>query len=291
MATTTAGAFNEFVNKISLTGAQSTIVSGRRSTTHSYLAASFGANSDMPLVRTSLIGSADRGTMIRPLDDIDVLAVFSNAGGAYDKYRWDSKQFLYRVRQALAGYQIQTVGARGQAVRLFYQNEPHVDIAPVFSYGAGGGYALPAGDGSWITTDPDSHKQWFNERNQALNYHLKPFVKILKRWNRLHSSYLKSFHLEVIAANFFSSMGSNCRDALRLFFERAALHIDVSDPAPHGGSLSGYLTYTNRQQLASRFSTAHARAVNAIAAENRGDQAESIRLWRLELGDEFPAYG
>lgn len=137
-----------------------------------------------------------------------MLAVFSNENGAYDKYRWDSRKFLYRVREALDGYQIETVGARGQAVRLFYQSAPHVDIAPVFSY-TGGGYALPAGDGTWITAGPDTHKTWFNKRNEELGHNLKPFVKILKRWNRVHSEHLKSFHLEVVAANFFSQLGSN----------------------------------------------------------------------------------
>jgi len=30
------------------------------------------------------------------------------------------------------------------------------------------------------------------------------------------------------------------------------------------------------------------RAKNAITAEERGDHVEAKRLWRIELGDEFP---
>ncbi len=290
MATTTASSFSEFLKKLSLSSAQQSTVSGRRSTTHDYLVSSFGPDTDMPLLRTTLIGSADRGTIIRPLDDIDVLAVFSNENGAYDKYRSDSTKFLYRVREALSGYRIETVGARGQAVRLFYKENPHVDIAPVFAY-TGGGYALPGGSGSWITTDPDKHRSWVNQRNTELNGHLKPLVRILKRWNRLHSSYFQSFHLEVLTASYFTSLGGNYREALKLFFDGAYSYLSVQDPAGHGGALDSYLTWNNRQNLKSRLENAHARAVSAGAAEVLGDYEEAIRLWRIELGDEFPAYG
>jgi len=61
------------------------------------------ASSDMPLTSTKVIGSAGRQTIIRPIDDIDVLAVFRNKNNVYRKYAGDSKQFLYRVRDALIG--------------------------------------------------------------------------------------------------------------------------------------------------------------------------------------------
>lgn len=290
MATTTAKAFEEFGTIISLTEAQRQLVTGRRSSADGYVRAAFPESSTLPLDKTYLIGSAERATIVRPLDDVDVLAVFNNKNGIWNDYQYDSKKFLYRVRNALANYQVKVVGARGQAVRLFYVQPPHVDIAPVFKWSTGG-YALPAGDGTWLTTDPFIQASWLSGRNEALGFHLKPVVRLLKRWNRAHSSRLKSFHLEVMAATLFGRMGSNYRDALHVFFTHAENYLNVTDPAGHGGDLSSRLTYAQRTDVVTSFRSARDRAKKAIDFEAAGKHADAIYQWGLVLGDEFPSHG
>lgn len=290
MALTTAKAFDEFKDRLLLTDTQKALVSGRRDTTAGYLKSSFGASSNMPLSRTKLIGSAGRWTIIRPLDDVDVMAVFENKDGIFETYRNDSQAFLYRVRDALSDYSVKIVGARGQAVRLFYTNAPHVDIAPVFKWN-GDGYALPNGTGGWLTTDPDYHETWMVERNKALSDRLKPLVRMLKRWNAVHSKRLKSFHLEVLVASSFTSLGGDSRNACEIFFGYAKDRLTVVDPAGHSGDLSSYLSPSQRQEVVTSMESARQRAANANAAERNGDHKEAIRLWRIIFGDEFPAYG
>jgi hypothetical protein len=221
---------------------------------------------------------------------VDILAIFENKNSIFEDYRNDSKKFLYRVRDALSNYQVKVVGARGQAVRLFYTQQPHVDIAPVFKWSSGG-YALPAGNGSWLTTDPFAQAEWLSKRNELLNYHLKPVVRLLKRWNRAHSSRLKSFHLEVMAATLFATMGSNYRSALHVFFSNAHNHLAVQDPAGYGGDLSARLTAQQRTDISTSFHSARDRAKKALDAEAGGNHKDAIYQWGLILGDEFPAYG
>lgn len=290
MALTTSQAFDEFKAKLELTETQKETNKSRLNMTATYLSDAFPSSSNMPLKSTKLIGSASRGTIIRPIDDIDVMAVFENKDSIFEKYRYDSKSFIYRIRDALSGYSVQIVGTRGQAVRLFYKQSPHVDIAPVFKW-SGNGYALPDGQGGWLTTDPDAHNEYIDRRHRELGYKLKPIIRMFKRWNNIHSKYLKSFHLEVIVANVFTSLGGDSRDACEKLFEWAQNHITVFDPAQHSGDLSTYLTYNNRQNLISNLESARQRAKNANDAERRGDHKEAIRLWRIVFGDEFPAYG
>jgi hypothetical protein len=291
MASTVAGAFDEFEGKLRPTDKQKTMIASRRSVTADYLCESFGSSSGMKLLSTKVIGSASRDSIIRPIGDIDVLAVFEDE--AFYQYRNDSRKFLYRVRDALNKYNVKVVGARGQAVRLFYSESQHVDIVPAVGRDSGG-YFIPSGETDfwgrhqWLTTDTDEHARWISERNAALGCNLKPLIRLLKRWNREHSSSLRSFHLEVMVASTFSTLSSNRRTASQKFFEWAGEYIRVKDPAGHSGDLSSYMTCLTRPDLRSLLASSSKRATKALAAEESGDLAEAARLWRIIYGPEFP---
>lgn len=289
MSLTTAAAFAEFLSKIEPTPAQWTTIGSRHTTAAGLLDNEF-AGTNMPLLGTELMGSAAKHTIIRPIDDVDVLAQFDNAQGAFEGYRYDSRKFLYRVRDALADKKVKTVGSRGQAVRLFYVGGGHVDIAPVFGL-AGGGYYLPAGDGRWLTTNPLAGTAWFDQRNAVLGYQLRVLVQLLKNWNRAHSSRMRSFHLETVAASMFTTLGSNHRNSLAVFFANASGHLSATDPAGHSGRLDGYLAWAARDALVRQLAAQADRAARAVAAETAGDHEEAIRLWAILLGSKFPSYG
>jgi hypothetical protein len=288
MALTTAQAMSQFVGTITPTDSQKSDVTSKVTSTRGYLREGFPGSSDMPVKRTIMIGSAERGTLIRPVTDLDVMAEFTNKDGVFEKYRNDSGAFLQRIRNALnAKTSVRQIGARGQAVRLFYQSGAHVDIAPVFKW-SGSGYALPSGSGGWITTDPEAQAEWHSGRKEAVGSNLTPLIKLVKRWNTVHSKRFASYHLEVMVASMFKTVGLNYRDALKCFFDWAPGWISVSDPAGHSGALDDYLTYDSRTLINSRLSEALDRAKRALNAEVSGDHAEAKRLWKIELGDEFP---
>jgi len=289
MALTTAQAFTSFLEKISPTDDQRAEITNKRRKTEEYLREAFPTSSTLPLKRVILIGSADRGTIIRPVNDVDVMAEFTNKDNIFEQYRAHSDDFLQRIRTALnARTSIKKIGARGQAVRLFYTSGAHVDIAPTFKW-SGDGYALPKGDGGWMTTDPEAQATWFSGRRAVIGSNLTPMCKLVRRWNAVHSHRFESFHLEIMVASMFKSIGSNYRTAMRAFFEWGPNRITVADPAGHSGNLDDYLTRDARAAITSRFAEALDRAESAIAAEDRANHTEAKRLWRIELDDEFPA--
>ena len=83
MALTTAQAFAEFIDALSPTEPQRAGISAKRNATEDYLRAAFPGSSDMPIHRVILIGSAGRGTIVRPVDDIDVMAEFTNKANVW----------------------------------------------------------------------------------------------------------------------------------------------------------------------------------------------------------------
>lgn len=289
MSLTTAQAFTAFLEKISPTTDQRVEITNKRQKTEEYLRDAFPSSGNLPLKRVILIGSADRGTIVRPVNDIDVMAEFTNKGNVFEQYRSHLDHFLQRISTALnAKTSIKKIGARGQAVRLFYTNGAHVDIAATFKW-KNGGYALPRGDGSWMTTDLEAQAAWFSQRRTVIGSNLTPRCKLVRRWNVVHSHRFQSFHLKIMVASMFKSMSSNYRTAMRSFFDWGPRWITVSDPAGHSGDLDDYLSRDARVAIKSRFAEALDRSKRAIAAEDRGDHGEARRLWRIELGDEFPA--
>lgn len=277
-----------FLEDISVTDYQKTsIIQARKTTVESNLKTAFPSTSDLPFYLGVLMGSAAKSTIVRPIDDIDVLAIFDNVNKAWDKYRYDSKAFIYRIRSAYDGLETAQVGTRGQAVRVFFQTGGHVDVAPVFSYGSDV-YGLPDGSGGWINTAPTVATSWFTTRNAELGYNLAPLVRMLKKWNGAHSKRLRSFHLETMAGKAFKTLGTGRQNALLRFFEWAPGWIDVSDPGVQSGLLSGYLSYAGRQEVTQSFNTAADRAAKGIEAEGQGDHEEAKRLWRIILGPAFP---
>ena len=117
---TTAQAFDAFQEKITPTDAQRADITSKHEATEKYLRAAFPPSSTLPVARVILIGSAARGTTIRPVNDLDVMAEFTNKDKIFEQYRKDSGAFLQRISVALnAKTSIGKIEARGQAVRLF----------------------------------------------------------------------------------------------------------------------------------------------------------------------------
>lgn len=291
VALTTRQAFDQFLEDISITEYQRTVmVPARRATVIKYLTDAFPSTSNMPFVEAHLMGSASKGTIVRPIDDVDVLAKFSNINRIWEsKYANDSQAFLYRIRDAYDGAATSQVGARGQAIRVFFQAGGHVDVAPVFTLaGDGESFYLPDGSGGWLLTSPFVANTWFANRNASFSYNLAPLVRLLKKWNGAHSKRLKSFHLETMTASMFTSISTNHRSNLSEFFQAAQYWLDVSDPGGHSGVLSGNLSWSARDDVKRSFDNAADRASRAIASENAGDHSESKRLWAIVLGSSFP---
>ncbi|MFJ3809578.1 hypothetical protein ACIPWE_24915 [Streptomyces sp. NPDC090073] len=292
MATTTAAAFNEFDTKVKPSAVTGTKVYGRRDAVVSVIKEAFSTGNDIRYQSHKIIGSLGRNTACNPVDDIDLMVhLHVNAELWNRRYRDNSSEFLYRVRKVLnEASPVRKIGARGQAVRFFYADGLSVDVAPVEKY-TSGDYGIPDGAGNWLTTNPNKHEIYLNDRNNSLDGDLRKIIRFAKKWNKAHSSRLSSFHLEMLVARTYATLSNNSRTALRLFFDHNLHNLSVQDPAGFSGDLSTYLGWASRDAVNESLKRARDKADLALTAENRGDHREAIRLWRIILGNDFPAYG
>ena len=284
-------AFDEFSTRIQLTANQTSTLNARFNIVKELLEKSFPATDSTPVSGVYLMGSGARSTVIRPFRDLDVFTTFTNKEAVFENFRGDSQKFLYRVRERVgSNTSVIKVGARGQAVRLFYSDNIHVDIAPAFRWSSGG-FGLPSGNGTWLTTDPLAQSAWARELNRNSNHLFSRRVRMLKRWNFEHSSHISSWHLEALIHKILPTLTKNSRVDLDNFFRLAIDNIGVQDPDGFGGDLSQTLTREKISLIRDLLITSADRSRKAINAEYEGNARECFRLWRVLLGEEFPSYG
>ncbi|HEU5403155.1 MAG TPA: hypothetical protein VFU86_17495 [Terriglobales bacterium] len=292
MAMTTAKAFEVFNERTTPSAATLRRVYERRDAVVTVLKEAFPQDSDIRFRSAKIIGSLGRNTATNPVADIDLMTVLDVDGWpVWTKYWWSSSDFLYRVRTAVNGEsKVKKVGARGQAVRIFYADGLVVDVAAMVKCGPSE-YRIPSGSGWWLSTNPIQHESYLNERNKKLTGDLKKVARFVREWNRAHGSRLASFHLEMLVAHTFDELGVNSRTALRFFFDQGRRNLSAHDPAGYSGNLSRYLSWDEKSEARASLKAARDRADLALGAEEQGNHKEAIRLWGIILGDSFPAYG
>lgn len=203
-------------------------------------------------------------------------------------------QLLQGVRNSLAKYKT-GVRRNGQAVTLSYKTWPSVDIVPVSrTLDAGGAvdyYTVPnSNNDTWIKSRPKDLSREIEGRSSSGGVNFRRIIKYAKHWNSTHSSYLSSYHIEVMA---LSAMHGNLDDTawhVRGFFEKAMEAI--KHPVWYElGFADDYLTASDREEARKRLSIAYEKSLAAWHYGFQGKNQKAIETWKQVFGDKFPDYG
>jgi len=272
--------FDRFLEAISLSGKHEDTAESRRERLVSLLEKSFTILDTIPtgsIVReTALIGQAD----------LDIIAVLHHGKHIKDK---SPKQVLENVREALSGY-TRMVKKNGQAVTLYYDSWPNVDIVPagrvVNDDGTIKHYRIPdTTRGRWLQSRPRAH----NKAMAGASARQRELVRMIKTWNHEHSELMQSYHIEVLVLS-LPNVTQGWSFEVHYFFDHAVEMIDSPLHHPNGtpGQVDDYLDDETRTAVKDRLKRARDRTG---AAQGTSDAEESIRLYRMVFGDKFPAYG
>lgn len=245
-----------------------------------------------------LTGSYARSTMIAPLSEADVDILFCLDVRYYAHYNGQNggpAGLLDFVKRTLQKTYTRTPGIsrNGQAVSIRFEDFV-VDVVPGF-YGQGGGFLIPNSiTSSWLSTDPKKHVELMTASNKAHGGDLVPLIKMIKGWNKSHSAFFRSFHLEVLALELLNNVTiTNFPSGARFYFDKARALIKQQnvDPAGYGDDVGKYLTGEKIAEAERRLQLAYERAVKAEEFASRGRDDHAIDMWQKIFGDYFPAYG
>jgi hypothetical protein len=287
MPYTVAVSFDQFFDQINLGGDHRSTANGRRDDIVSKLSKSFD------IVEAFSTGSIPKYTALRQHADLDVMVALH-----YEKHIKDKTptQVLQNVRDALSQWRT-GVRRNGQAITLSYTTWPSVDIVPVSrtvdSNGKVVHYNVPdSNTDKWIESKPKELATTIESKASACGPNFRRIVKMIKHWNRIHSDYLQSYHIEVLAIKLFNTDLSDTPWQVFQFFNNAKTLLE-SYLWYETNFVDNYLSWSDRQEVLKRFDTAIAKSRDAWSKTygTNSDHKGAIEIWRQIFGSDFPAYG
>ncbi len=274
-------------------------------------------------------GSFARKTKVRPLDDIDFLALLNGRGtlaapSSSNPYKYwlrileqeaplasfpddcgyvNSTKILNRIRDSLrsvSSYPKAELNKNMQAVVLnLISYDWSFDIVPAVPVSDGHGgtsyYLIPDGLGDWISTDPRIDAANVTRLNQHHANEFLPALRLLKYWNKIQKAALPSYYFETLAMKVFeyASPIASFSSAVLYFFQTCPRYLGSSCPDPKGlgPALDANVPNKTKQKVAFAMSEAAKHAVFASMSETLQNSREAIACWRYIFGPEFPSYG
>jgi hypothetical protein len=279
--------FDAFYEKINLGGDHRETANTRRDDILYTLGKTFS------IIEAFGSGSIPKYTALKNHADLDVIVALHY--GRHIKGKTPT-QVLQAVRDSLAEWRTGT-RRNGQAVTLYYRTWPNVDIVPVSRVvnddGSVSHYNVPdSNTDNWIASRPKKHATEIGRKSSECGFNFRRIIKMIKHWNKAHSNYLRSYHIEVLALSVFDANLDDTPWNVFQFFEKARPLL-ASNLWHELGFADSYLSWADRTEVLKRFDTA---IVNSRSAWHKtygvnDDHKGAIEIWKQMFGDQFPAYG
>lgn len=283
--------FTEFYGNIRLTDDQlkdgRTKHAGVRKRLNSYY---HGLDSET--ANSFLVGSWGKLTHTRPPRDIDLY--FELPPEVYNRLQNHTgnrqSALLQEVKLVLeTTYPTTAMRGDGQVVVVKFSSM-NVEVVPVFCLTSGQYYVCNTHDGgSYMAADPKAEEKYISTVHAANNNNLRPIVRMLKTWQQYCGVPLKSFQLELLAADYLT--GSPWRQngyfyydwLMRDFFAYLLTkeHLYVTVPG------TGELIWLG-DEWKSRCESAYSRALKACEYETKDMVIHAGEEWQKIFGNQIP---
>jgi hypothetical protein len=247
---------------------------------------------------TYLSGSYRRRTLIRPLDDIDLLVVLN----------WEAYKDTIALDAAGASAALDLIDAA--LAKAYPKSERHrfdnciqivfagtgigFDVVPAFRVSKDEFRIPDEGRGKWLVTNPREVERLVTEANQGrTDEWLVPLVKLLKAWNDEHGKPLRGYHLEAMAYYALLTAPANARDGIAWLLEQLSTRVWSTTPDIwlSGESPDADLTLAQRQTASALLAVAGQAARRAIRADEEGRVSDAHAIWREIFGGRYPESG
>lgn len=286
-------AFNELLSSLRATRSETAAARSHRTSIEAKLITEFG------LTAFFRSGSFGTGTSISGYSDVDYFAVIPRAN-----LNADSGYALADIADTLRDRFLTTPNIRvnGPAVRLPFglDGAQATEIVPVEAVGftmlGYRQFEMPDGQSGWMPSAPESHNAYVAEIDRHHSGGVKPLIRFLKAWQYARNVPIKSFYLEILAAEYAHNQTAIIYDIdLRNLFDNMLQRQLAPLLDPRSPSDGLYIQSTNTVLQTVEALDALQRAANwasdAVALNHAGRISAAFDRWRLVFNNDFPPYG
>ena len=249
-------------------------------------------NSTSETDNSFFIGSWGKDTATRPPRDVDVYFVLPvQVYHRFQPYLWNRQSaLLQEVKDALADtYPDTDMRGDGQVIIVHFENY-NVEVVPAFLLQNRQYWICNTHDGgSYKQTDPWAEVRYIEAVDLANNRNLRPLIRMLKAWQANCSVQIKSFQLELLAADFlgkspwrlnsFFYFDWIMRDFFAYLYHRANSYVVVPGT---------FETIYLGNEWQSRVETAYYRAEKACRYEKDNLVEAAGEEWQKIFGQHIP---
>jgi len=199
---------------------------------------------------------------------------------------------LMWVRDQLPGLAPSVEIWSGESIRLKFEDPPDIDIFAGYTLGPSNEVNFPRVGTAWYRTNPVAVDQQVIEANKRLNGRLLPPLLLLKCWNEQAGHHCSSFHLELLIARFYQSLGKPLPFHVYEFLAAGAKagpgFLSIPTPCGFITDLSKNMAPGSIQAVMEAFRTGAVTAERGLRAMMAGDQRTAVQQWTTLFGPNFP---
>jgi hypothetical protein len=239
-----------------------------------------------------LIGSWGKGTATRPPRDVDVYFILPYEDYLRFEERAGNRQsaLLQEVKNVLSVPYPSTEMRGDRHVVMVGFGSYNVEVVPAILLTDGRYWICDtANQGNYKLADPRAESKYIEQVDAANNRNLRPLIRMLKSWQAYCSVPIKSFQLELVAADFIAQSPWRqynyfwfdwiVRDFFFYLYHQANSRISIP-------GISEWCSLGNDWQ--SRTATAWGRAVKACEYEQSNYVEAAGEQWQQIFGQDIP---
>ena len=262
---------------------------------------------------TKLIGSLQRKTRIHPLPgqvfDVDILVILHEFTGWVSEggiTPSDAMTKLDGVVEQSRRYEAMNPQRDDPTIIIEHTGEIKIELVPAYldniGYSPDGTPHAPAGRAYWVSNgtcwelaDYDYDADYITNQNTIGGGWLVPTVKMLKSLKRRYFPHMKSFHLEILAAQIIPKE-IRVRQVMRAtitypalirkFFEESTMLLAMPARIPWSHTPAISIDPTLFPTTLQKFIEINRYIVNIMQTTS---DTKKIQMWRQLFGDPFPA--
>ena len=242
--------------------------------------------------RGLIVGSWGKGTAKNPASDVDLFYLLTkDIFDRFDQHQHNGQSALLQdVRDALLNtYPQTTIRGDGQVVVVAF-NSLVIEVAPAYRP-PGGAYLIPNANngGSWRASDPQAEYNSLELCDITCNRNCRRLVRMMKAWRDHCNVPIKSFHIELLMAEFLPN--SEWRNQDYFYYDWLARDFLKFLTQSSNRTLFAPGTYeimSLGDAWLSKAQSAHARAVKACDYEREDLVVSAGEEWQKIFGGQVP---